>query len=94
MNPNDTPAAHPEVVIREEFDNWAVLFQPESGEAVGAGPVGVAIFRLLDGQRSLAQVAAEIEALCEDAPATALEDTLAFVQDLERRRFVRLKAEG
>ncbi len=88
MNPTDKPIANPDVVLREEFDDWAVLFQPETGEAVGTGPVGVAIFRRLDGQRTLAQVAAEIEALCEDAPDTVLEDTLAFVEDLERRLFV------
>ena len=88
MNPTDKPIASPEVVLREEFDDWAVLFHPLTGEAVGTGPVGVAIWKLLDGQRTLAEIAAEIEAQCEDAPDTVLEDTLAFVDDLARRLFV------
>jgi Coenzyme PQQ synthesis protein D (PqqD) len=75
-------------VLREGFDDWAVLFHPLTGEAVGAGPVGVIIWKLLGGQRTLAEVAAQVEAQCEDAPPTVLEDTLAFVEDLQRRLFV------
>jgi SynChlorMet cassette protein ScmD len=88
MNSTDKPIAEPQVVLREEFDDWAVLFHPLTGEAVGTGPVGVAIWKLLDGQRTLAEVAAQVEAQCEDAPATVLEDTLAFVEDLRRLLFV------
>ena len=88
MNSTDKPIAEPQVVLREEFDDWAVLFHPLTGEAVGTGPVGVAIWKLLDGQRTLAEVAAQVEAQCEDAPTTVLEDTLAFVEDLRRRLFV------
>ena len=96
MQPTDKPIANPQVVLREEFDDWAILFHPLTGEAIGTGPVGVAIWKLLDGQRTLAQVAAEIEAQFEDAPASAavLEDTLVFVNDLERRLLVGMKGEG
>jgi SynChlorMet cassette protein ScmD len=91
VRPKDKPIASPEVVLREEFDDWAVLFHPLTAEAIGTGPVGVAIWKLRDGQLTLAQVAAEIEARCEDAPDTVLEDTLAFVDDLARRLFVLAK---
>lgn len=94
MQATDKPIANPDAVLREEFDDWAVLFEPRTGEAVGVGPVGVAIWKRLDGQRTLAQVAAEIEALCEDAPDTVLEDTIAFVDDLERHLLVLPKNEG
>jgi SynChlorMet cassette protein ScmD len=93
MKSTDSPYASPDAVLREEFDDWAVLFHPLTGEAVGVGPVGVAIWKLLDGQRTLAQIASEIEAQCEDAPNTVLEDTLAFVDDLQRRLFVGMKDE-
>lgn len=91
MKHTDKPIVHPDAVLREEFDDWAVLFHPLTGEAVGVGPVGVAIWKLLDGQRTLAEVAAEIQAQCEDAPDTVLEDSVAFVGDLERRLFVTVK---
>jgi len=94
MKPTDKPTISPDVVLREEFDDWAVLFHPLTGEAVGVGPVGVTIWKLLDGQLTLAEVAAQVQARCEDAPPTVLEDTLAFVEDLHRRLFVRMKDEG
>ena len=90
MNPADKPSADPQVVLREDFADWAVLFHPLTGEAVGVSPVGVTIWKLLAqrGQRTLAEVAAEVQAQCEDAPPTVLADTIAFVQDLRRRLFV------
>ncbi len=32
MNPEDKPIANPMIVFREEFDDWAVLFNPETGD--------------------------------------------------------------
>ncbi|MBU0490717.1 MAG: SynChlorMet cassette protein ScmC [Chloroflexi bacterium] len=88
MKPTDTPSIHPQVVLREDFDDWAILFHPLTAEAVGASPVGVTIWKLLDGRRTLAQVAEQVASQCENAPSTILADTLAFANDLERRLFV------
>ncbi|MBU0493825.1 MAG: SynChlorMet cassette protein ScmC [Chloroflexi bacterium] len=87
MQPTDTPIAHPQVALRE-FDDGIVLFHPLTGEAVGLGALGLTIWQLLDGRRTLAEVTAAIQAQCEDAPATTLVDTLAFADDLRRRLFV------
>jgi len=89
MNPTDCPVANPDIVLREEFDDWAILFHPLTNETVGIGPVAVMIWKLLDGQRTVAQVADEVKAQCSDAPDTVLDDTLEFVNDLERRLLLR-----
>jgi hypothetical protein len=81
-------------MLREEFDDWTVLFHSLTSDVVGVGPVGVAIWKLLDGQRTLAEIAAEIQTRFEDAPDTVLEDTVAFVNDLKRRLFVTLSPNG
>ena len=52
MNTKKT-IANPIVVLRKEFDDWAVLFNPDTAEAVGVNPVGVAIWELLTGKNSL-----------------------------------------
>ena len=93
MQPTDQPIADPQVVLRDDFAGWAVLFHPLTGEAAGIGPVGLVIWKLLDGQRTLAEVAAQVQAQCADAPSTILADTLAFVDDLQRRLLVRVKDE-
>jgi SynChlorMet cassette protein ScmD len=94
VKPTDKPLASSEVVLREEFDDWAVLFQPLTGEAIGTSPVGVAIWKMLDGRRSLVEIAAEIETRCEDSPDTVLGDTLAFVDDLQKRLFLEIEYDG
>jgi SynChlorMet cassette protein ScmD len=94
VKPTDKPLASIEVVLREEFDDWAVLYQPLTGEAIGIGPVGVVIWRMLDGRHTLAEVAVEIEAQCEALPETVLEDTLAFVEDLQERLFLEIEYDG
>ncbi|MBU0492290.1 MAG: PqqD family peptide modification chaperone [Chloroflexi bacterium] len=90
MNPIDTPVASTDVVLRDEFDDWTLLFHPLTGETVGIDPVGLAIWGLLDGRRTLADIAAEIQAQFEDTPDTVLDDTVAFANDLERRLFITL----
>ena len=87
--PTDRPLPHPQVVLREEVDGWTVLFHGATGEAVAVGPVGAAIWSLLDGEQTVEAVADVIRAACEDAPPTVLDDTVAFVEDLRRRSFVR-----
>lgn len=95
MKASDTPSAHPQAVLREEFDDYAVLFQPLFGEAFGLDPVGVVVWKLLAqrGQRTLSQIAAEVAAQCGESPDTVLEDILAFAQDLHRRLFITVGAE-
>ncbi|RPJ86136.1 MAG: PqqD family peptide modification chaperone, partial [Acidobacteria bacterium] len=60
MKQIDKPIANPIVVLREEFDDWAVLFNPDTAEAVGTNPVGVAVWKRMDGKRSIEDIASEI----------------------------------
>jgi SynChlorMet cassette protein ScmD len=88
MKLTDKPTIHPQVVLREEFADWAILFQPLTGEAVGLNPAGLAIWKALDGKQSLAEIASAFETDCDGVPDTALENTLEFAQDLGRRLFI------
>jgi SynChlorMet cassette protein ScmD len=88
MEPSAKPIANPIAVLREEFDDWAVLFNPDSGQAVGINPVGVAIWKLLDGQHTVADIVAEIKHHFADVPDAAPEHVAAFVNDLASGGFV------
>ena len=90
MKPADTPKTHPLVILSEEFDDCAVLFHPLTGEAMGTGSVGVAIWKALDGRRTLAEIAAYIGERFEDAPASTLADTIEFLDSLYRKMLVTL----
>ncbi|UCG12594.1 MAG: SynChlorMet cassette protein ScmD [Deltaproteobacteria bacterium] len=94
MELSNKPVANPVVVLREEFDDWAVLFNPDTAEAVGTNPVGVAIWKLMDGKRSLQEIVKEIEDRFADVPDAAIDEVAAFVSRLVESGFVGYDLEG
>jgi SynChlorMet cassette protein ScmD len=93
MNQTDRPIANPIVVLREEFDDWAVLFNPDTADAVGTNPVGVAVWKRMDGRRSLADIVAEVRDSFEGVPDAAVQEIAAFVDRLAENGFVGLELE-
>jgi SynChlorMet cassette protein ScmD len=84
----DKPIANPLVVLREEFDDWAVLFNPDTARALGINPVGVTVWKGMDGKASLEEIVSEIKDCFEDAPETVLEEITGFVNALAEEGFV------
>ena len=90
----DKPIANPLVVLREEFDDWAILFNPDTAEAVGTNPVGVAVWKLMDGKHGIDEIIAEIEDQFAHVPDAATKDIPAFIKDLTQRGFVGYELKG
>lgn len=88
MKRSENPVNNPVVVLREEFDDWAVLFNPDTGDAVGINPVGVQIWKLIDGKLNIEAINKEIKARFEDVPDTANDEIRAFLDDLSANGFV------
>ena len=83
------PVANPTVVLREEFDEWAVLYDPDSGDAYGLDPVGVFIWRLLDGEHTDEEILVELRRECEDGvPDQAPDHLKEFIEDLTSKGLV------
>jgi len=93
MNQTDRPIANPIVVLREEFDDWAVLFNADTADAVGTNPVGVAVWKLMDGKRSIEDIVSMIKNSFEDTPDAAFKEIAAFVNTLAENGFVGLEME-
>ena len=94
MNRTDRPIANPIVVLREEFDDWAILFNPDTAATSGINPVGVAVWKQMDGKKSLEEIVAEIKNSFEDTPEAAFEEIAAFVDMLAKNGFVGLELES
>ena len=88
MESSNKPIANPVAVLREEFDDWAVLFNPDTADAVGVNPVGVAIWKLLDGRRSVEEIAVQVAEQFDEAPPTVADEVRAYVDELAGRGFV------
>ena len=88
MDRAQKPVASPDAVLREEFDDWAVLFNPDTADAVGLNPVGAAVWKQLDGARTLDEVIASVQVQFADVPGTVAEEITQFVESLAERGFV------
>jgi len=85
---SDMPIANPVVVFREEFDDWAVLFNPDTADAAGINPVGCEVWKLLDGRHTIEDIIVSIRDRFEDVPGTAADEIVSFIKELEQRGFV------
>ena len=83
---DNTPTANPLVILREEFDDWAVLFDPNSGEGYGLNPMSVFIWKRLDGRHSAQDILAELrDSDCTDVPEDAENRVSTFIDKLVER---------
>lgn len=81
----DKAQANPSVILREEFDDWAVLFDPDTAEGYALNPVGVLIWKNLDGTRGLDEIAEIVRKNCEDTPTDVRDHCREFIDDLVRQ---------
>ena len=94
MNLLDKPIANPLAVLREEFDDWAVLFNPDTADALGINPVGVLTWKLMDGRHSVVEIVAAVRDEFADVPDSVADDVAAFIANLAEHGFVGYAVQG
>jgi SynChlorMet cassette protein ScmD len=82
MKSSEKTIANPLVILREEFDDWAVLFDPETGHGFGLSPTGVYVWKLLDGKHSIDEMLKILRRDAAAVPQQAGEHLAAFVEEL------------
>jgi len=82
------PIANSMVVFREEFDDWAVLFDPDANKTFGMNPVSSFIWKKLDGKHTLENIQEEIREEYDEVPEEAPAQLKSFLSDLETRGLV------
>lgn len=80
-------------IVGQILNDEAVLLLPAKGEVKVLNAVGARIWSLVDGSRTIAQIAAQIAAEYAVDPAQAEADTLDFVAELAQREMVTLLAQ-
>lgn len=88
MSRTDRPIADPGVVLREEFDDWAILFNPDTAAALGINPVGVSVWKQLDGRKNITEIVTEIKSGFEGVPDSAGEEIGTFIDRLVEEGYV------
>ena len=83
------PVANPEIVFRVEFDDWAILFDPDTGKTYGLDPVSVFIWKKLDGTNTVDDIFLALEKECkENVPEEAPQDIEEFIRELEKNSLI------
>lgn len=82
--PDSLPSPRSSVIFKE-MDDGAVLYCTQSETYFGLNPVGVEVWRFLEGDSgTLQQLVESVRATFPDAPATQVEsDVSEFVEELE-----------
>ena len=75
---------NPNMVLREEADDCAILFDPDSGSVRILNSTATMIWKLLDGQRSVSEVMESLEHRFEEMDANAEDQVLALLSELYR----------
>jgi len=80
----DKPLANPLIVLRKDFedDDWAILFDPEKGDAYGLNPVSVFIWKRLDGNNSVADILSALRSEYQEVPVEAEVQVREFISQL------------
>ena len=77
--------AHTPGVVSRMVDGEAVLVDPKKGMVRVLNPAGARIWEMIDGRRTVAELAAGIAAEYGIEASRAQADTIAFCEDLVRR---------
>ena len=84
MKDSKKPMANPFVILREEFDDWAILFNPDTVSGFGLNPIGVYLWKLFDGEHTIDMLLKVVQSHAENVPEEAEGHIGEFVDTLAR----------
>ncbi len=83
---------NPVVVLREEFDDWAVLYNPDSASAVGINPIGVFIWKTVDGAHNRAEIVRLVLDAHDQVTENAVQEVGQYIDQLVEGGFLGCQA--
>jgi hypothetical protein len=88
MESSQTPHRKDEVVHRDLADGDSVLLHVGSGNYHGLNGVGSAVWRLIDGKRTVAELIATLRTQVDNPPDSLAADVTGFLDDLHARALI------
>lgn len=86
-NPQLKPLANTLIVLREDYDDWAILFNPDDGQSFVLNPVSVFIWKRLDGKHTASDMVSEIRNRFLEVPEHAEASVRVFMEALIDRGY-------
>ena len=83
----------PNIVLREEADEWGILFDPDTGSSVALNPVSVSMFKAMRKTQDSKKVEEAVRKEFDDVPDTIQSDIEEFVETLAKGGYVGFESE-
>ena len=80
--------ANPAVVIRDDFDDFAILFDPDSGKAFGLNPVGEVIWKLMKNEITTDNIIKKLNDQCCNVSDDVESEIKEFINNLLKNGLV------
>jgi SynChlorMet cassette protein ScmD len=84
QDPDIKITANPLIVLREEFDDWALLFNPDTGNTFALNPLGVLIWKMVVTGETPREIMNAIREKTEDIPPEGEMEVLDFIEEILR----------
>ncbi len=81
---DNLPIPLPQISLREEYDDWAFLYNPDTGNAVGLSPTGVTIWRALAEGKDLSGIIQTLSDEYEGLPEKPEDEIRSFCAEIVR----------
>lgn len=80
------------IVLREELDDWALLFNPESGKVAGINAVGVALWKMLKEHHTSPEIVIALKECFTEIPPNVENDVIEYLSTLSDRGFITVES--
>ncbi len=78
----------PNLVLREESDDWGVLFDPDTGNSVALNPVAISMFKAMQQTQDMHSIISIIHKEYEEVPASLNQDIIDLIETLTEGGFI------
>lgn len=83
------PRQNPDVAYRAlSADEGGVLLHLRSGQYHGVNELGLVVWELIDGERTVGEIVAAVRAQTDDAPPRLEDDIVGFLDDMRQLELV------
>ena len=82
MSDRTEPIANQLIVLREDVEDWGILFDPDTADTFGLNPVSLFIWKHLDGKHTVEDIAAELQKACNNMPNDAAQREFNAIESL------------
>ena len=82
-----------EIVLKEEADNWGILYNPDTDFSFGINPVSVFIWKQMKIKQTVKELAKKVNESFTNVPEDVEEQVIEFIKKLLKKDLATIESE-